>query len=299
MKRRTELILYVLSIYVILQFCWWGYHLIELTKEAGTESYKINRRVTMIMGEGSVFLLILIIGIWQIRKSIKKDIELSERQNNFLLSVTHELKTPLAANRLYIQTILKRNLNKKQFDELLVKANEENDRLERMIDNILNASRLENKALQLNREKFDFHQLCASSIERFKQLSPQTSFILDANEKTLVSGDQLLIETILSNLVENSVKYAGNDSEVTIYAKVGSGSFVFGVKDNGSGVKLEDQEKIFSKFYRSGNEDTRTQKGSGLGLYIVRELVRLHRGKINYKNNSPQGADFQIELRND
>lgn len=299
MKRRTTFILYVLSIYVILQFCWWGYHLIELTKEAGADSFQVNKRVTMIMGEGSVFLLILIVGIWQIRKSIRKDIKLSERQNNFLLSVTHELKTPLAANKLYIQTVLKRDLSKEQSNELLTKANEENDRLERMIDNILNASRLENKALQVNRESFDFHLLCASSIDRFQQLSPKTTFVLDVEKKTSMIGDRLLIETIVSNLVENAVKYAGYDSEITIYAKTIPGVILFGVKDNGNGVKQEDQEKIFSKFYRSGNEDTRTQKGSGLGLYIVKELVRLHGGRISYINNSPNGANFQIEVRND
>jgi len=299
MKRRTTVILYVLSVYVILQFSWWGYHLIELTQEIGAESLMVNKRVAMILGEGSVFLLLLIIGIWQIRKSILKDLKLSERQNNFLLSVTHELKTPLAANRLYIQTVLKRDLSKDQFDQLLIKANEENDRLERMIDNILNASRLENRALQLTKESFDLHKLSQSSIDRFQQLSPKTTFSLDVPENTSVRGDRLLIETVLTNLIENALKYAGHDANITVYGKRKGTSTSFGIKDNGPGVYSADQEKIFSKFYRSGNEDTRTQKGSGLGLYIVRELVRLHGGKISYKDNTPTGANFQIEISND
>lgn len=299
MKRRTTLILYVLSVYVILQFTWWGYHLIELTHEVGDESLVINKRVAMILGEGSVFLLLLIIGIWQIRKSILKDLKLSERQNNFLLSVTHELKTPLAANRLYIQTVLKRDLSKEQFNQLLLKANEENDRLERMIDNILNASRLENRALQLTKEHFDLYKLSQFSIDRFQQLSPQITFILDVPENTSVKGDRLLIETILTNLIENALKYAGPQAHVSIYGKTIGNSTSFGIKDDGPGVSSEDQEKIFSKFYRSGNEDTRMQKGSGLGLYIVRELVHLHRGKISYKNNTPEGANFQIDISND
>ena len=299
MKRRTTLILYVLSVYVILQFTWWGYHLIELTHEVGDESLVINKRVAMILGEGSVFLLLLIIGIWQIRKSILKDLKLSERQNNFLLSVTHELKTPLAANRLYIQTVLKRDLSKEQFDQLLLKANEENDRLERMIDNILNASRLENRALQLTKEHFDLYKLSQFSIDRFQQLSPQITFSLDVPENTSVKGDRLLIETILTNLIENALKYAGPQAHVSIYGKTIGNSTSFGIKDDGPGVSSEDQEKIFSKFYRSGNEDTRMQKGSGLGLYIVRELVHLHGGKISYKNNTPEGANFQIDISND
>ena len=118
MNRRTALIFYVLSAYVVIQFLWWGYHIIELTNELAKESTEISSRVRMILGEGSVFLLLLLIGIWQIRRSIRKELNLSARQNNFLLSVTHELKTPLAANKLYIQTIQKRDLSKEQTNDL-------------------------------------------------------------------------------------------------------------------------------------------------------------------------------------
>ena len=156
MNKRTAIIFYILSIYVIIQFIWWGYHLIELTQELVQKDELISKRVTMIMGEGTVFLVILFLGIWQIRRSIYRELRLSERQNNFLLSVTHELKTPLAANKLYIQTINKRELSKDQQNDLLRKAIDENRRLENMIDNILNASRLENNALSIEKEKFNF-----------------------------------------------------------------------------------------------------------------------------------------------
>ena len=92
MNKRTALIFYILSVYVVVQFIWWGYHLIELTKEVTEESVQITKRITMIFGEGSVFLLFVLIGVWQIRRAIKKELQLSEKQNNFLLSVTHELK---------------------------------------------------------------------------------------------------------------------------------------------------------------------------------------------------------------
>jgi signal transduction histidine kinase len=296
MKRRTTFILYVLSIYVILQFIWWGYHLIELTREVADESLMVNKRVTMILGEGAVFLLILVVGIWQIRKSIHKDLKLSERQNNFLLSVTHELKTPMAANKLYIQTVMKRDLSKEQSSELLMKAVDENNRLERMIDNILHASRLENKALQLTKESVDLYHLAQFSIDRFQQLFPKATFTLDVAENTTIIGDRLLLETILTNLIENALKYVGSDAHISIYGSKTGSTTQFGVKDDGHGVAASDQEEIFKKFYRAGSEDTRTQKGSGLGLYIVRELTRLHGGRITYSDNVPQGANFQIEL---
>jgi two-component system, OmpR family, phosphate regulon sensor histidine kinase PhoR len=299
MKGRTAVILYVLSAYVILQFIWWGYHIIDLTHEVSGDSIKVTKRVTMIFGEGAVFLLILVVGIWYVRKSIIKDIQLSQRQNNFLLSVTHELKTPLASNKLYIQTVVKRELSKEQRDQLLVKAIEENDRLERMIDNILNASRLENKMLDINKEPFDLKPLAQSSIDRFKQLAPEAIFQLNISENTQVYGDRLLVETMLNNLIENALKYAGRSSEIVVHGSQVDGKSIVKVTDNGPGVKPEEQEEIFKKFYRSGSEDTRTQKGTGLGLYIVSKLVRLHGGTIRYENNQPRGARFIIELNHD
>ena len=175
------------------------------------------------------------------------------------------------------------------------RAIEENDRLERMIDNILNASRLENKALQVSEETFELNTLAQSSIDRFKQLAPDADLKLEMPHGTNIKGDRLLIETILNNLVENALKYAGRSAKIVIFA---NGS-QFGVKDNGSGVPAEDQSEIFKKFYRSGSEDTRTQKGTGLGLYIVSKLVQLHGGTINYSDNQPTGACFTIELTHD
>ncbi len=299
MKGRTALILYVLSAYVILQFIWWGYHIIDLTHVVSADSAKVSKRVTMIVGEGAVFLLILVVGIWYVRRSMIKDIQLSQRQSNFLLSVTHELKTPLASNKLYIQTVVKRELSKEQRDQLLVKAIEENDRLERMIDNILNASRLENKMLGISKESFDLKPLVQSSIERFKQLAPDALFKLEIAENTRMNGDRLLVETMLNNLIENALKYAGRTSEIVVHGSHSDGKTLLVVSDNGPGVKAEDQEEIFQKFYRSGSEDTRTQKGTGLGLYIVSKLVRLHGGTIRYENNQPKGARFIIELNHD
>jgi len=295
MKGRTAVVLYVLSAYVILQFIWWGYHIIDLTQEVSEKSEVIHSRVTMILGEGAVFLLILIVGIWYVRRSIIRDIKLSERQSNFLLSVTHELKTPLASNKLYLQTLVKRDLAKEQRDQLLIKAIEENDRLERMIENILNASRLENKALQVTKETFDFEVLSTSSIDRFKQLAPNANFKLEMTGEKSIYGDRLLIETMLNNLIENALKYAGHSAEITIFG----GKNGFGVKDNGSGVPPEERTEIFKKFYRSGSEDTRTQKGTGLGLYIVSKLVQLHGGTVTYSENKPNGACFTITLSHD
>jgi signal transduction histidine kinase len=296
MNRRTAIIFYILSAYVLIQFLWWGFHIIQLTSELTGESDAIGKRIVMIMGEGAVFLLLLLVGIWQIRRAIIKELKLSERQNNFLLSVTHELKTPLAANKLYLQTIKKRDLTKEQTQELIDKALSENGRLERMIDNILNASRLENNSLKLNKEEFDLHKLIISVADRFESFNPNWKIEIDAKGSGSVFADRFMIESVLSNLIENAIKYAGKDADITIYSNENHEQLIFGVKDNGNGVENNLKTEIFKKFYRTGNEETRTQKGSGLGLFIVKQLILLHGGQIVCIDNASQGADFQIKL---
>lgn len=296
MKRQTGIFFYILGLYVVLQFAWWGFHLIELTEELKSDSSDVSKRVIMIIGEGLVFFSILLFGLWKIRSSIKKELQLSERQNNFLLSVTHELKTPLAANKLYLQTIQKRNLDEEKRKSLMEKAIQENERLEGMIENILNASRLENNALKPHKEETNVSALFEQLAERFHKRNQQELLILNL-EKDIVSNlDIFFIETIVNNLLENALKYGGSSGNIELYLFRKADRLIFGVKDQGPGIPKEEIKEVFEKFYRSGNEDTRQQKGSGLGLFIVAELVRMHQGKVSCKENTPRGANFEITL---
>lgn len=296
MKKQTGIFFYILGIYVVLQFAWWGYHLIELTEELKQEPNEVSKRVMMIIGEGLVFFVILLFGLWKIRSSIKKELQLTQRQNNFLLSVTHELKTPLAANKLYLQTIQKRTLDDTTRNDLLDKAIQENERLEKLIDNILNASRLENNALKAIKTSVDLSDLISQITDRIEKRH-QKKFINRSIEPGITANaDAFFVETIIVNLIENAVKYAGIEKDVYLSLARSSSGVTIEIKDQGPGISKEDQSNMFRKFYRSGSEETRTQKGSGLGLFIVSELVRIHSGKIIYRENTPHGAVFQITL---
>ena len=298
MNRQTALIFYVLSVYVVVQFVWWGYHLIELTQEISEESLLVSNRITMVLGEGAVFLLLLMLGLWKIRKSIKKELKVTRGQKNFLLSVTHELKTPLAANKLYIQTVAKRDLSEEKNEELLGKAIEENKRLEKMIDKILNASRLENKSLPLSKEKFNLKTLLLDISARYMSINPTYSIQLEDSRDIELFADKFLIETMLNNLVENAVKYGGN-STIHLSCSRDENFIEIKVKDGGNGIDKELRNDIFEKFFRGGDEDTRTTKGTGLGLYIVAQIAKLHEGSVRYTDNDPQGSTFQILLKHD
>ncbi len=294
--KQTTFFFYALSVYVILQFSWWGYHLIELTKATDTNASIVDKRIMMVVGEGAVFFLMLLIGLWKIRSSIRKEFELSQRQNNFLLSVTHELKTPIAANKLYLQTIQKRNPSEEMRSDLLNKALKENQRLEHLIDNILNAARVENRALQPIKEAIDLTHFLNGLVVQFRKRYPHSTIeVIHAPHKT-IHIDIFMIETVLSNLVDNAVKYSQDNAQIQINASLTDTQVLLTVSDVGIGIKQEDQAAIFSKFYRIGNEETRTQKGSGLGLFIAQEFLKLHGGSIQYKQNSPTGSIFQLTL---
>jgi two-component system, OmpR family, phosphate regulon sensor histidine kinase PhoR len=297
MKKKTVLFFYVFGAYVVLQFAWWGYHLIELTKEIGTQQATVSKRVFMIISEGSVFFLLLILGLWKIRSSMKKELKFTQRQNNFLLSVTHELKTPLAANKLYLQTVLKRDLDAAKRIELIQKAIAENVRLEGMVDHILTASRIENNVVQVHKESIDLSKLLAEIVQGFNKSFQYDLLELDGVSEVHIVADEFMIKTCVNNLIENAIKYAGTEKKVTVYLKRTTGDhIIFGVKDQGPGIKPEFVSEIFQKFVRSGNEETRSQKGTGLGLFIVSEFIRIHGGKIAYKNNETFGANFEITL---
>lgn len=292
MKRQTAIFFYILGVYVVLQFVWWGYHLIELSSEINTPESQ-RKRIIMITSEGFVFFMILLLGLWKIRSSIQKEMRMSKRQNNFLLSVTHELKTPLTSNKLYLQTLLKRsNLEREQQEDLIRHAIAENIRLEDMIENILTATRIENHRLQLN---FEEHNL-SEEITRIanKWSKNRTSVDLQIEEGIICEVDLFIIETVLHNLLENAFKYAGETPGIEVYLKRERNQIIWGVKDKGKGIPAEYKKDVFGKFVRLGNEETRDQKGTGLGLFIVKSLVKFHGDTINYLPNKPQGSHFKI-----
>ncbi|MFT5582050.1 MAG: signal transduction histidine kinase [Lentimonas sp.] len=294
MKGRTGIFFYILGGYVLLQFAWWAYHLIELTQINQIADKDVSRKVLMILSEGLVFFLIIIIGLWQIRKSIKKELTLSQRQNNFLLSVTHELKSPLAANKLFLQTLRKRKLNETQQSDILDKAIIENSRLELMIDNILNAARIEHSKIYLQKQEFSLNELIYQVTERFEKNLEFENISTQIEDELTVTADRLMIETILTNLIENAIKYGGDQCKIFVKLSRENNCTIIAVIDDGKGVDPSLEKDLFSKFVRSGNEETRETKGTGLGLYISREFAILNKAKLTYSKAIPKGSEFKL-----
>ena len=296
MKKQTALFFYILGIYVVLQFAWWGFHLIQITSELQAVNGKANNKAIMIVGEGVVFFSILLFGLWRIKLSIKKDQQLSERQSNFLLSVTHELKTPLASTKLYLQTLIKRDFSTEKREEMLQKAIIENQRLEEIVESILTATRLENRTLKLHKEWIDLNELIKQLIDNYNITNGKEWIVFENQVAVKIEADAFMIKTILRNLIENGLKYASNSKNLTVFLKRDLNHVKFGTIDQGSGVPIDLQKDIFKKFFRVENEETRSQKGTGLGLFIAAEFTKLNGGKLNYYQNKPQGSVFEITL---
>lgn len=295
MRKQTAIIFYALAAYVVLQFGWWGLHLINLTQELNNDAEHISKRALMILGEGTVFFVIVILGLWKIRSSIKKELQLSHQQRNFILSVTHELKTPLSSIKLYLQTLNRRSLAEEQRTEIVTNALKENTRLEHMIENILTVSRIENGAYLFHPEDVNVNSLIEQVVHPFnidKQLKIEVICTKDLTYHT----DKSALESIFSNLLENALKYAGKDAQINIQCELVENKLQIMFSDNGPGIPPDRLNDIFGRFVRLENEDTRQSKGAGLGLYIVDQFVRGQQGFIKAINNEPSGLKFIINI---
>ncbi len=257
-----------------------------------------NKKKRMIAGEGIVFLLLLLFGSYRTHKGMQNEIELNRKQRNFLLSITHELKSPLASIHLNTETMIKRNLDKLQQSKLLSNTLKDTKRLKALVENILMAAKIENQDITLAKQDTNFTTTVQEIANRLKNISVNQShnFELNIAPNIFVFGDRLALVSIITNLIENAVKYTPKGSTISVSLAAEGKSTKLMIADDGNGVSDLEKTKIFDKFYRTGNEDTRKTKGTGLGLYLVKQLVEFHKGTIKVVDNQPKGALFIVEI---
>ncbi len=283
--KRSLIIFYFLIIYAFAELVWWGVLLVKVQPE----------RKGMIMGEGAVFIFIFFAGAYYLQKALKKERTLHDRQKNFLLSVTHELKSPLASIKLYLETILKRDLGKEQTHSFLRNSLKDIERLDDLVENMLIATKIENRSYSFPKEDFDFSDLVEKVADRLQVHTCSTQTIKADIEKRLhLTGDKFALTSVVTNLVENAVKYSPPCSTIGVKLWRNNGTLQLDVADNGIGIKDEEKLRIFDKFYRVGSEDTRKTKGTGLGLFIVKQVLNHHQAQIKVRNNIPHGTVFEV-----
>jgi len=321
MKKRSRpwIILALLFTYVILQFLWWEILLVKQNGQIINEKQKIvelsvanesqllaeieklhqkkKTQTVMIVGEGTVFLLLLLFGVYKIKQAQDKENELNRQQNNFFLSITHELKTPIAATKLQLQTLQKQKLDVEVQQGLIRNALEENERLNALIDNVLLASRMESGQFTYNLQSQNVSDLVVQILNRYYQKELQSEEIktnIETGKHSLI--DEGAFTSLLTNLVDNALKYSPDKKQILVSLVKKENKHILGVSDNGIGIGKTDKEKIFEKFYRAGNEETRRSKGTGLGLYIVKKLVNGQQAKITVRDQQPNGTIFEVQF---
>jgi K+-sensing histidine kinase KdpD len=254
-------------------------------------------QVMMIVGEGTVFLLLLLFGIYKIKQSQDKETELNNQQKNFFLSITHELKTPIAATKLQLQTLQKQKLSEQIQQELIFNALIETERLNALIDNVLLASRLDAGEFIFTLIQQNISELVLKTVNRYYKREINSGELqVKVTNNIFGEIDETTFPSIITNLIDNAIKYSPDQKEIVIELSIKNNKPILIVGDAGCGISADDKEKIFAKFFRAGNEETRRAKGTGLGLYIVNYIVNNHNAKIKVKNNQPKGTVFEIQF---
>jgi signal transduction histidine kinase len=242
----------------------------------------------------SILLLVLVgAGIFGVYYSIDSIYQLNKRQNNFLLSVTHEFKTPIAAIRLMLQTSKHPKIKEDKKAELIENSIENTYRLEELAENMLTAMQIESDKYQYQLSNVDLSEMVNQVISNQAIKGDIKAHIED---EIYLLGDGFILRMVVNNLIENAFKYSGNQP-IEVSLVMSGENKILTVKDTGVGIKKEDYKNIFKKFYRIQDEETRTTKGTGLGLFIVSQAVKKHQGKVSVSSNKPKGSVFAITFK--
>ena len=316
-------VFYLVFAYVMIFSIWWGYLLYAKNETAFTEKIELNevrfkqtnprekyvltdeyallhskyqRQKLMIFLEGSVFLALMLVGFVLVRRVFKKELELANQQRNFLHSITHELKSPLSTIKISLQTMLKRKLEQEQSEKLINNSLVDLDRLENLVDNILFAAKIEQSQHGFAEDDINLSELTKHLVERFSTNKKGIKVSAQIQPDIYLHIDSMGYVSAVNNLVENAIKYSDEQTAINVSLKTNNQYVELSVADNGIGIPDEEKRKVFDKFYRIGNEDTRKTKGTGLGLFIVKRFVEIYKGTITVTDNKPVGSVFTLHL---
>ena len=253
-----------------------------------------ERKIFQYDSEGITFLLLLIAGAVLIFRLIRRQLLTSHQQQNFMMAITHELKTPIAVTKLNLETMQIRKLDSTQQKKLIQSTIEEANRLNSLCNNMLLMSQIDAGGYTLARERFDLATLASDCAEDFITRFPDRKIESEVKDEIMITGDKLLLQLAINNLLDNAIKYSGKDDVVLIKVFQKHRRLILQVIDEGKGISVRERERIFEKYFRGAQTQT---KGTGLGLYLTREIAKQHHGNVSVTNNVPRGCIFEIKFR--
>ena len=261
----------------------------------------LNVREVVLLVLGIIFFALIITGLILNTIFLVREIRRNEQHDAFLNAVTHELKTPIASIKLYLETLKARDLTPEKRAEFYDIMLADNKRLLGTVEQVLQASRTREKGRPMNLAEIDLGDLISEAIATVRDqrhLAEGDIRFTGTSEPVRVLGDRLELHTAIVNLLENAFKYSGTEPRVSIRLKAaGKNTAEIFVRDNGIGIARSDLKRVFKRFYRVPNASTEAAKGTGLGLAIVRAIVEKHGGRIRAESKGEgKGSTFRIQL---
>ena len=319
--RRATFIYWLMLIYILAALAWW---LISLQRQSQKltdfKLQQLNATVDSVaspalyrseldkidsfndresfkhIGEGVSFFALIILAAFFVYRTVRRQFKQQQQQQNFMMAVTHELKTPIAVAKLNLETMQKYTLDAEKQKRLVQMTLEETTRLNFLTNNILIASQLEGGGYVFTKEELDLSDLLKDCVHDFRNRFTDRAFIEQSEPDVDIKGDPLLLQILINNLLENAVKYSPKETPITAVLKKSEALVTLEVKDEGPGIADEEKKKIFTRFYRIGSEATRKTKGTGLGLYLCSRIADDHNADISVTNNAPHGSIFVVRF---
>ncbi len=310
----VNVIYWIFLTYMVAAFIWWYVSLekqndqitqikiekLQASQGANTAQYQAlldyqERKRKQFLGEGITFLFLFFLGAIYVYRSLVKQLRYSNQQQNFMMAVTHELKTPIAVTQLNIETLLKRDLQTDQQKQLLNNSLKETQRLDALCNNILLAAQLDLADYQQNKQSVQLTEMVTGVVKSFEERFPNRTMILHIQEGVMMFAEPLLMQMLLQNLIDNANKYAPIETPIEVSLEQNDKELLLQVKDQGPGIPFAERERVFNKFYRVGNESTRSAKGTGLGLYLCKKIAEFHQSQLMISENQPQGTIFSFK----
>ena len=311
---RLRALFHPILVFIGVQIAWiglmivWVYwyfenrqNLAEFTKKLPPELLESDFNWIVLL-EGGVLMLVILAGVYVIFVYWNKQSRLYQLQSNFISSVSHELKSPLASIQLYLETLKYQKVSSEEAQDFVETMLSDTERLSDLIDNILESSKSDPKSMQSQFSSVDIVSFLQETIAHHQKLfeDKQCVIQLKFNDYVKVSIDGRAMRMVFNNLIANALRYSPAGTVLTIAVRRDQKFCIIDFIDQGFGFDKKELKKVFKKFYRVQNQETQNIEGAGLGLYISRQIIKNHKGKINvFSEGRGKGTHFMLSLPED
>lgn len=276
------------------------WRLILYHRDAGEFRRESRNRMLLLYSLVGFSLLILLLGTGFVMQGVAQERRLLSMKANFLSSISHELKTPLTSIKMFSEMMARGRVQKpEKIGEYSTLISKEANRLETLIQAILDFTRLEHGKAVFRWETLDLAQVTEKVLVSLREIArgKGLEFLEELQPNSLIQGDYTALHSLVQNLVDNAIKYTPAPGTIQVQVNTQENSIVLSVIDTGVGIPVSEQKNIFNDFYRVGDEMTRTTKGSGLGLAIVRRVAESHRAALTVQSRLQKGSTFTVRFK--